>query len=125
MTVEQFLENYSSKVKEVCLELRKIALELLPEMEEILYEGWKNISYGTGKSRSDKDLIIYIAPFKDSVNLGFFRGTNLSDEKKLLKGTGKLLRHIKFKSMNDYDIQDIKNLILEAKREQLEQKIEI
>jgi hypothetical protein len=115
MTIEDFFANYDPKVEEICTQLREIALELLPETEEILFEGWKNISYGTGKSHGDKDLIIYIAPLKDSVNLGFYRGTVLLDEKKLLKGTGKLLRHLKLKSINDYQIADIKNLIEDAK----------
>ncbi len=122
MTVEDFLNTYNPKVQDVCLELRKIALELLPETEEILFEGWKNISYGTGESRADKDLIIYIAPFKESVNLGFYRGANLPDKKKLLKGTGKLLKHLKLKSMMDYNIEDIKQLITEAKTERLGMK---
>jgi hypothetical protein len=119
MTIEEFLKPYHPNVQEVCRELRKIALELLPETEEILFKGWKNISYGTGESRSDKDLLIYIAPFKDSVNLGFFRGANLPDKKNLLKGTGKLLKHIKLKSMADYDMNCIKQLIIEAKTERL------
>jgi hypothetical protein len=119
MKIEEFLEAYSPKVQAICFELRKIALELLPETEEILFEGWKNFTYGTGESRKDKDLLIYIAPFKDSVNLGFYRGTNLPDNKKLLKGTGKFLRHLKVKAMTDYDLQDIKQLINEAKAERL------
>lgn len=119
MTLEEFLKTYDPKVQAVCLELRKIALELLPETEEILFEGWKNFTYGTGESRADKDLIIYVAPFKDSVNLGFYRGANLRDKNKLLKGTGKLLRHVKLKSITDYEIDDIKHLIIEAKNERL------
>lgn len=119
MTIEDFLKTYQPKVQHICLEIRKIALELLPETEEILFEVWKNITYGTGESRMDKDLIIYIAPFKDSVNLGFYRGASLTDNKKLLKGTGKLLKHIKIKSMTDYQIDDIRQLILEAKKERL------
>jgi hypothetical protein len=119
MTIEEFLKTYDPKVQTICIELRKIALELLPETEEILFEGWKNFTFGTGDSRADKDLIIYIAPFKDSVNLGFYRGANLPDKKKLLKGTGKLLKHIKLKSMADYEINDIRQLITEAKTERL------
>lgn len=119
MTIEDFLKSYDPKVQEICLQLRKVALELLPETEEILFEGWKNFTYGTGDSRADKDLIIYVAPFKDSVNIGFYRGANLLDKKKLLKGTGKLLKHIKLKSMADYEIDDIKQLIIEAKTERL------
>jgi hypothetical protein len=119
MTVEEFISNYDPRVQFIFLELRKITSEALPETEEIFFEGWKNISYGSGESRSDKDLILYIAPFKDSVNLGFFRGAQLPDKKNLLKGTGKLMRHLKIKSMSDYPLKDIKELILEAKEEKL------
>jgi len=119
MTVEQFLSAYDPKVQTICMQLRKLTVELLPETEEILFEGWKNISYGTGASRGDKDLLLYIMPLKDSVNLGFYRGTNLPDPKKLLKGTGKLMRHIKIKAMDDHDVEDIKTLILTAKTEPL------
>lgn len=114
MTIEQFFSNYDPKVQDICIYLRKVVKECLPEAQEILFEGWKNISYGNGKSKSDKDLIVYIAPFKDSVNLGFFNGVNLTDSKKLLKGTGALLRHIKFKAVSDYSEEDIKELIIQA-----------
>ncbi len=119
MNIEEFIKTYNPEVQSICLQLRKIALELLPNSEEILYTGWKNFAYGTGESRSENDLIIYIAPFKDSVNLGFYRGVNLNDPKNLLKGTGKLMRHVKIKSMSELPIEDLKHLINEAKIEQL------
>jgi hypothetical protein len=119
VTIEEFINQYDPKVQDIFLQVRKLALELLPDAEEILYEGWKNVSYGTGESRSDKDLIIYIAPFKDSVNLGFFRGAILSDKNRLLKGSGALLRHLKIKQIADIDQVAIKELILEAKNERL------
>lgn len=34
-------------------------------------------------------------PFKDHVNVGFFRGSTLSDPGGLMQGTGKLGRHVK------------------------------
>jgi hypothetical protein len=40
MTIEEFLKTYDPNVQEVCFELRKIVSELLPETEEILFEGW-------------------------------------------------------------------------------------
>jgi hypothetical protein len=122
MTIEKFLETYDPKVQDICKQLRQIALELIPETEEILFEGWKNFTYGTGESRANKDLIIYIAPFKNSVNLGFYLGAILPDKKNQLKGTGKLLRHIKKKSMADFNKDEIEQLIIEAKFERLGHK---
>lgn len=119
MTIETFLKSYDPKVQDICAQLRKLANALLPETEEILFEGWKNFAYGINSSKSDKDLIIYVAPFKDSVNLGFYRGTLLQDKKHLLKGTGKQMRHVKIKAMSDIELDDIKTLILEAKAERM------
>jgi hypothetical protein len=92
--------------------------QLLPDAEEYFYQPY-NVSYGTGESHSDKDLILYIAPLKDSVNLGFYRGVSLNDPKHLLKGIGKRLRHVKIQSMDAIHLDDIKALILEAKQERL------
>ena len=119
MTVEQFLSTCNPKVEAMCIQLRKTARELLPDTEEILFEGWKNISYGTGAGRGAKDLLIYIIPLKDSVNLGFYHGANLPDRKKLLKGTGKLMRHVKIRSLDDLEMDDLNDLIHQAKMERL------
>lgn len=119
MTVTDFLSPYSPKLQEICYHLIKLVKQVMPETEEIVFAGWKNISYGTGESRGDKDLICYIAPLKDSVNLGFFRGAILKDDKQLLKGTGKLLRHIKIKNLNEINDSDLLEILNAAKAERL------
>jgi hypothetical protein len=58
-----------------------------------------------------KGEICYIKPLKDSVNLGFFHGAQLNDPKKLLLGTGKLLRHIKFKNKENIEIDAVIQLL--------------
>ena len=117
MTVEEFLNTYDQKLQNICYRLRDLVKQNLPDTEEIVFKGWKNISYGTGESIADKDLICYIAPLKDSVNLGFFRGAILQDNKNLLKGTGKLLRHIKIKELNEINDADLKEILNYAKIE--------
>jgi hypothetical protein len=39
----------------------------------------------------------YVNAFKAHVNVGFFRGAELSDPEGLLEGTGKLMRHVKLR----------------------------
>lgn len=119
MTPEAFFATATPAVQALCLHLLRLVREELPGSEEIVFEGWKNVSFGTGHSRSDKDLILYIAPFKDSVNLGFFRGTALPDTQNLLKGTGKLLRHVKFKPGEVLAEAQVRTLIREARAERL------
>jgi len=119
MTPEQFLASCSPAVRATALHLRALVREVLPEAEEVVFEGWKNLSYGTGESRADKDLICYVAPFSRSVNLGFYRGASLPDPHGLLKGTGAQLRHAKFSSRDQIDDAQVRALLLEARRERL------
>jgi hypothetical protein len=119
MTPEAFFASATPAVQALCLHLLRLVREELPGSEEIVFEGWKNVSFGTGHSRSDKDLILYIAPLKDSVNLGFYRGTALPDVDQLLKGTGKQLRHVKFKAGEALAEAQVRTLIREARAERL------
>ncbi len=119
MTAEDFLKTYNQKLQDICFHLRGLVKQAMPEAEEIVFEGWKNISYGTGESRADKDLICYIAPYKDSVNLGLYRGAILQDDKKSMRGTGKLLRHIKITDLKKINDTDILEILEAAKKERL------
>lgn len=114
ITLEAFLSVYDQKVQALCYELRAVAKRLLPDCEEIIYIGWKNITFGTRTSGAGFNPIIYIAPMKGSVNLGFWQGAFLKDPDKLLKGTGKKLRHIKVKSLEDCVAHGIQELVIEA-----------
>ena len=56
----------------------------------------------------------YILPHKNWVNLGFYKGAELPDPAALLEGTGKKLRHVKVRSIQDADQPQLRTLIEEA-----------
>lgn len=45
----------------------------------------------------------YVNAFMVHVNVGFFRGAELTDPDGLLEGTGKFMRHVKLKPGSDFD----------------------
>ena len=45
----------------------------------------------------------YVNAFTAHVNVGFFRGAELSDPKGLLEGTGKFMRHVKLRPAETID----------------------
>jgi hypothetical protein len=45
----------------------------------------------------------YIGAYRDHVNLGFYYGAELSDPEHLLEGSGKKLRHIKVREIEEID----------------------
>ncbi|MGA0555655.1 DUF1801 domain-containing protein [Larkinella sp. VNQ87] len=111
--VETFLADYKPEVRDLALKVRELVRTILPEAHEAVHTGYKTISYGTGPRMSDE--ICYIAPLSSSVNLGFHYGTQLPDPNSLLKGTGKLLRHIKFESPEEVAKPGITELLEVAK----------
>jgi hypothetical protein len=53
----------------------------------------------------------YVNAFKAHVNVGFFRGAELSDPKSLLEGTGNVMRHVKLSPEREVDGAGLKELI--------------
>ena len=53
----------------------------------------------------------YVNAFRAHVNVGFFRGAELSDPSGLLEGTGKFMRHVKLRPERDVDAAALTKLI--------------
>ena len=53
----------------------------------------------------------YVNAFRDHVNVGFFRGAEIADPKRLLEGTGKFMRHVKLSPERDVDAAALTELI--------------
>ncbi|WP_448530021.1 DUF1801 domain-containing protein [Raineya sp.] len=114
--LKDFFEQFTTEVADIGKTLFELTEKvLLPEKKMWIDHADKMITFGTEKNM--KGEICYIKPLKDSVNLGFFHGTNLKDPNKLLQGTGKFLRHIKFKKKENIDINAIKELLEIALKE--------
>lgn len=101
--IHAFVAEYPEVVRATVERLRDVVLAALPQAEERLQAGYRNIVYGSGQYGSGAMGVAYIAPFKDSVNIGFMRGADLPDPRALLEGTGKQMRHIKVRSPEDVD----------------------
>ena len=72
------------------------------------HAGWGNVAYEA------KGVFCYIAPLKDSVNLGFHRGVELRDPHGLLEGNGKSMRHLKIRSIDEIDMDAVGALVRQA-----------
>jgi hypothetical protein len=111
-TAEDILSKYDEKVSKLGFQLRDF---LLTELKEIIEypDGPANIiGYGFGPGY--KQLLCTIIPSKKGIKLGFYKGSELPDPKKLLTGSGKVHRYAEIKSENDVKDPAIKKLIDEA-----------
>jgi hypothetical protein len=100
-TVDDYIKTQSSPQKEILVKLRQIIFNTFPDTDEEMKWGVPNFHNGT----------FYIVALKDHVNLGFsIKG--LSDEElELLEGSGKTMRHIKIRTLQDIDKQKIVSLL--------------
>src|SRR5688572_29381195 len=56
----------------------------------------------------------YVNAFKSHVNVGFFRGAELADPKRILEGSGKFMRHVKLGAGRDCDTAALSRLVRAA-----------
>jgi hypothetical protein len=97
-TFDEAISGTSSQVEEMARQLRKLIIEIYPDVVEVPWPTQKIIGYGVGPKKMSEHFC-YIAAQREYVNLGFYYGAILPDPKGLLEGTGKNLRHIKVKEV--------------------------
>ena len=96
-SVEMFLSNFPEEIQTISRELRSMARRAMPGAHEFLY--YDAINYSV--SNSPLERICYIRPLEKRVTLGFLFGRQLDDPHHLLQGTGKRMRHVKVRTLED------------------------
>jgi hypothetical protein len=107
-TIEQILAGHSKEVVELVQALRELVKQSVPQLVEEPKLGWGNISY------KKKGLVCAISPEKTYAALFFYKGTRLSDPNGILEGSGKALRHIKIRKLDDIHVEQIAAWLHEA-----------
>lgn len=88
------------RVARLALALRELVLSEAPEAEEVLYSVYAQvIVFKFAGIRGGA--FCNVAAYSGHVNLVFYRGSELPDPYRVLKGTGKRMRHIRFNSLED------------------------
>lgn len=108
-----FLDFNRQEVIDQFCDLRNYVLELYPDSNELFYQTHA-LTAVFSISEKLSDAFCHIPVYTEHMNLGFNKGALLPDPFMLLKGTGKLIRHIKVKKASDYRNPQVKTLIEEA-----------
>lgn len=115
---EDLMERASESIEPICRALREIIYEVHPEAVEVIHLGYNSASYGLGPKKMS-EAHTYIIPHKAHANLGFYYGVDLPDPEGLMEGTGKKLRHVKIKSIEDAKASGIVELVRAALEERI------
>lgn len=74
------------------------------DVRELMHDGHPTACVGDAA-------FAYVNAFTAHVNVGFFRGAEIADPKRLLEGTGKVMRHVKLSPESDVDAAALTRLI--------------
>ncbi|MGH9503541.1 MAG: hypothetical protein ACRD20_11890 [Terriglobales bacterium] len=86
----------------------------MPGATRLVYDNYNALAIGFGPSEKASEAIFSIALYPRYVTLFFLQGAGLSDPKKLLRGSGRLVRHVSLARASDLDMSAIRELMAAA-----------
>ena len=102
--IDEYVERKEAKLIPVAQGLRRLMKKTVPGLEESV-NPWKMPTFVSNGP------MCFFTVGKNHVTFGFLRGTALLEPKGLLEGTGKNLRHVKLRSVEDLERPGLKKLI--------------
>ena len=114
-TWDDIFGQVSVDLQQIATMLRDTILAIHPAAIQTAKPGWGAVQFGF--SARNKEIYSYLMPQKDRINLGFYFGVNLPDPDGLLEGTGKALRHVKLRNMDQAASKPITDLITASVQE--------
>lgn len=109
----KLLLRYVEMVRKLALATRKLILEEAPEANEFIYEVYTIADHFTFTDRPS-DAFVFTTTHANWVNLGFNFGAQLPDPDGLLRGEGKLIRHVRIAQATDLDAPGVRELVKAA-----------
>lgn len=105
--IDEHVRRKNARLEPVASALRQLVKKTLPKSREAV-NAWGIPTFEFNGP------LCYMMVGKNHVTLGFTRGTSLTDNAGLLEGTGKKLRHVKLKEIEQLRDANLRQLLLEA-----------
>ena len=110
----QFLTPYDQAIQKLALGVRAYLLTIEPRATETIYDAYNAVAIGYSFTGRLKECYCHVAVYPKHVNLGFNRGADLDDPKKILQGAGSQVRHITIRDKSDLAGPYLKRLVKAA-----------
>ncbi|HXP23739.1 MAG TPA: DUF1801 domain-containing protein [Candidatus Sulfotelmatobacter sp.] len=107
--IDAYVERKGRNLKGVAQGLRQLVSKTVAGARETV-NPWKIPTFESNGP------MCYFSIASDHLTFGFLRGTSLPDPQLLLEGTGKRLRHVKLRALEDLRQPALKKLIQAAAR---------
>jgi hypothetical protein len=105
------LHRYDQPVRDLAVRLRRVVLGEMGPCHEFIYDAGYTVAVWYSSTGRMMEGACFIAVYTKHVNLGFSRGALLPDPHRLLKGTGKSMRHITMQTRGDVERSEVRDYI--------------
>lgn len=112
-TFEDLLAISEESMRLIAIALRAMVLAVHPDAVEVVRLGDRAATFGVGPRKMSEGHT-YVLPYSRHVNLGFYNGADLADPGGLLEGTGKKLRHVKVRAVDETVNPALRDLVVAA-----------
>jgi len=107
----EFLSAYDDRIVTLALAVRRLVLTETPRATESIYDAYNAVAIGYSFTGRLKESFCHIAVYGTRVNLGFNRGADLADPRRILQGTGKQVRHVTIREAGDLKNSYLRRLL--------------
>jgi hypothetical protein len=109
-----FLAKFSPEIAARAQAILKKMRARYPSALELVYDNYNALAIGFGPTERASEVIFSIAVYPNWINLFFLQGKTLPDPKKILRGSGNQVRHIRLTSAEMLDDPAIVSLMQTA-----------
>jgi hypothetical protein len=113
--VQAFLVRYDDDIVKIAKAARKKMRALFAGSFELVYDNYNALVFAYSSTEKQSDIACSIALYPRWVTLFFARGAALPDPKKILEGSGKVIRGIRLQDASTLDDVDVRSLIALAR----------
>ena len=104
--VDSWMGEQDPSIRQIAQAVRNLILSTAPDLRESVK--WSNPVY------EKRGKVAYVSATDAYVTLGFFKGAAISDPRGSIDGTGKDMRHVKIRSLEDMDMDQLSAFVAEA-----------
>jgi len=112
--LQAFIDRYTPEIAALARACLAKMRAKLPGAAQLVYDNYNALAIGFGPSERASEAIFSIVLYPRWVTLFFLQGAGLPDPNQLLKGSGKVVRHIVLAAAADLDKPAIRALMTVA-----------
>lgn len=105
--IAKFTPEMATRIRAARAKMRK----RIPQALELVYDNYNFFVIGYGPSEKAGDAIFSLAAQAKGLSLCFLQGARLPDPKRLLRGSGNVVRNIRLETADTLDLPEVDALI--------------